>query len=232
LNKECGADIEPIVSEIQKLVDSFEIVQASFDATLKLSDCVNISPIVDEIFEGPTCSTTIKGLTWIFGSTLAICILGLCMITLRAALYNATIRRKNRTKEEEIRREFKEYQEYMSQFYEDAYEWKFHPSPRKVNGILGIAPSFETGLTSISLHDSDDSMDDSMYFDEVEDIKEDSSKQSYQTPIKIEAASYVEQVMQSDDVVSTCDDEWEPLSPPLDCHAPHKPRKNLARTIQ
>jgi hypothetical protein len=234
LSKTCGKDITPIISEIKKLVDSFENVQASFDTIMILADCINISPIINGILEGPTCSTTIKGLTWTFGSTLAICILGLTMITLRAALYNATIRKKNRTREEEIRREFKEYQEYMSQFYEDAYEWKFHPSPQKHNGILGIAPSFETGITSVSFHDSDDSMDESMYFhDEIENMKDDSTKQSYHTPLKKETTSYVEQdEIALDDVDNTFDDEWEPLSPPLDCRAPHKPRKNLARTIQ
>jgi hypothetical protein len=232
LSKECGADVTPIVSEIQKIVDSFETIQTNFDAAIKLSDCINISPIVDEILNGPTCSTTIKGLTWTFGSTLATCILGLIMITLRAALYNATIRRKYRTKEEEIHREFKEYQQYMSQFYEDAHEWKFHPSPQKYNGILGIAPSFETGITSVSFHDSDDSIDESMYFGEVENTMIDSSKPSYKTPIKNETASSIEEMMFSDDINTSFEDEWEPLSPPLDCLAPHKPRKSLARISQ
>jgi hypothetical protein len=61
------------------------------------------------------------------------------MLTTRAALYNAIVKRKKReTKPKRVvEKEFEEYKEFMQMYYEDAAEWKLH-GDKKRTGILEI----------------------------------------------------------------------------------------------
>ncbi|KAI2502705.1 hypothetical protein MHU86_11762 [Fragilaria crotonensis] len=247
----CGADITPLVDGLDQIAESLDVAQANIQLALDVSDCATITPIMYGIFYGAPCNEAVTGLSWMFGSGMAITILGLIMVTLRAALYNATIRGRKRTREEETRREFKEYQQYMSQFYEDAHCWKVQGSPLKAKeegGILGIAASFETGGTSPSSDDaSHDSDDSSVYLDYYGNADDDSDADSddgsshseFMTPRKPAVAprpSFVEEVMVSEKIrhlTHILDQELQPLSPPPTvCQAPKKPRKTLQRTSQ
>ena len=243
----CGADITPLVNGLKQIAESLDVAQANIQLALDVSDCAAITPILYGIFYGAPCNETVTGLTWMFGSGMAITILGLILVTLRAALYNVTIRGRRRTREEETRREFKEYQQYMSQFYEDAHCWKVKGSPcreKEEAAILGIAPSFETGATSPSTDDASlDSDESSVYLNYCDDNEADSddssSRPEFMTPTKNVVAptpSFVEQVTAAEKMrhlTHILDHELEPLSPPPTvCRAPKKPRKALQRTSQ
>lgn len=170
MNRECGADASPLVSGVQRLVESLDTVHANIESALDISDCATISPIVRGIFHGSSCKEAVDGLAWMFGTTLGIAMLGLVLITLRAGLYNATIRKARRSKPEATEKEFREYKRYMTQFYDDAPMWKLEPDEIKAKktktrrsrgrrrGGMGLemAPSFETGITATSTFDNND----------------------------------------------------------------------------
>ena len=250
VNLDCGADVTPLVGGYQRFVESLDIIQGSIASALEISDCSSISPILNGIMHGETCDEVVSGLSWMFWSTLAITILGLIMVTLRAALYNPTIRGPKRTKAEENQKEFREYQDYMATFYDDAHMWKFQPSPSKAKhnvGILGIAPSFETGATSpsseYSSHDSYSDHVDSEDESYDSDSSDDSRTTKFATPCK-KTTTFVEQVKTAEKIrhlVDVLDGELQPLSPDV-THAnsvqrnapqtPCKVQKTLKRTSQ
>jgi hypothetical protein len=204
VTQECGADVTPLVDGIQRLVKSLDIVQANIESAFEISDCATISPILNGVLHGATCKETVNGLAWMFGTTLGIVILGLIMVTLRAALYNATMRAAKRIPDPQ--REWREYKRYMSQFYENAHLWKFE----RDEGDLEIAPSFDTGVTS------DNSSDDSSFDSEDDSVgSDDCVNVQFQTPCK--RATFVEQIKTAEkirDLMYVLDDELQPLSPP------------------
>ena len=208
VSKVCGADITPLVSGMQRIAESLQVAQDNLQSALDVSDCATITPILDGVFHGAICNEAVTSLTWMFGTAMAITILGSVLVTLRAALYNATIRGPKRSKDEERQREFKEYQNFMSEFYEDTHGWKLQGASTDMTkverGGIGITPSFETGATSPSSHDDDsyDSDDSSIYLDSCYE-KDDDLDQStlgpaeYNTPRKnivASAPSFVEQI--------------------------------------
>lgn len=249
---ECGADVSPLVEGAQRLIESLETVADNIDSGFVLADCSTISPILRRIFHGASCNEAIDGLGWMFGSMLAITMLGLIMVTLRAALYNATIRAARRTRADESHREFREYKRYMSQFYQDAIMWKFEPD-KSADG-LAVPGSFDTGDTSASSMEEgiespekfvevalDDSLNEGFYSDDYSsddsDLSDDSlDHERYRTPCK--KSSLVEQIKSAEkmrDLMYVMDDELCPLSPPEESFAPYAPQKylkNLQRTTQ
>mmetsp|Transcript_19755 Transcript_19755/g.28554 ORF Transcript_19755/g.28554 Transcript_19755/m.28554 type:complete len:297 (+) Transcript_19755:248-1138(+) len=164
VTSQCGNDVGPLVETVQRLVESLDIIEENIEASVHLSDCSNISPILQGVLHGASCDSAIDGLAWTFLSMLSITALGMMTLTLRAALYNATIRvsssssssggRRGDKRKNAKEKEWREYQEFMSRYYEDALYWKYHPSPesskkkkKKDDGGIGTVPSFETELT-------------------------------------------------------------------------------------
>jgi hypothetical protein len=152
VNKECGADIQPMVAAVELLTANLVSIQANLAAALALSDCSNIQPILRKIIQREPCSNSILGLTWMFSSLLALSVFGMTLITLRAALYNATIRAPKKERTDQW--EWEHYKQYMGQWY-DSRDWKFHGSPNK-QGNLAIADSFETAITTRPSSDTDE----------------------------------------------------------------------------
>jgi hypothetical protein len=246
---DCGADVTPLVDGFQRFVKSLEVVQANIVSAVEISDCASISPILNGIMHGETCDEVVSGLSCMFWSTLTITILGLVMVTLRAALYNPTIRGPKRTKAEETQREFREYKEYMEKFYDDAHMWKFQPSPSSCktakhtkDDILGIAPSFETGATSpsssddysshASYNDPDDYSEDDSH-DSDDDGSNNSCTAQFTTPCK--QTTFVEQIKTAEKIrhlIDILDGELEPLSPDVTQTNAGRPRNDFPPTPQ
>ena len=153
ISDQCGGNIEPIVGGVKLLVENLVIIQGNMVSALALSECSSIAPILRRIFQGEPCNTTIIGLTWMFWSLFAISVFGMTLLSLRAAMYNATI--KALTKERTDIWEWDEYKQYMTGFYNDAKDWRFHGSPNKQGGRHNAA-SFEPSLTAKPSLDNDD----------------------------------------------------------------------------
>lgn len=232
ISLDCGADVTPLVDGFERFVKSLEVVQSNIISAVEISDCASISPILNGIMHGETCDEVVSGLSWMYWSTLIITILGLVMVTLRAALYNPTIRGPKRTKAEETKREFREYKEYMANYYDDAHMWKIQSSPSEKTknaaaggGMVGIASSFETGATSpsseYSSHASynsnpDDSGDDDDSSYDSDGDSNNSCTAQFTTPCKTTTTTFVEQIKTAEkirDLIHILDGELEPLSP-------------------
>ena len=147
----CGTDISPVVDNVLILLDSLKRVQTSMQTALRLVDCSSIVPIIRRIFRGSTCHESVTGLAWMFGTLFAVACLGMAVLSVRAALYNATFPYRRRHKQRDTEKEWEEYKEYMERFYDDAPMWKFQPTPEKHKPpmpMIGGAPSYDTGITS------------------------------------------------------------------------------------
>lgn len=158
---QCGGSIEPIVDGVKLLVENLVIIQGNVVSALALSDCSSIAPILRRIFKGEPCDTTIVGLTWMFSCLFAISVFGMTLLSLRAAMYNATIKAPKMERTDKW--EWDEYKQYMTQFYNDAKDWRFHASPNK-QGELHHTTSFETAVTTRVSLDNDD-FDDEQFPD-------------------------------------------------------------------
>jgi hypothetical protein len=154
VSKECGANIQPMVAGVELLTANLVSIQANVAAALALSDCSTISPILRKIIKGEPCDNAVLGLTWMFSTLLALSVFCMTLISLRAALYNATIRAPKKERTDQW-----EWEDYMAHFYDDAREWKFHGSPNK-QGNLASADSFETAITTRPSLDTEDHDDD------------------------------------------------------------------------
>lgn len=154
LSASCGADLDSVMSSVVLMKSSLQSIETSIQDALDLSSCYKVSPIVRKMLYGPVCSETVTALTWLFSTCFCISILGLIMLSVRAALYNATLRppRKKMSKRR-LKKEFNEYKEFMEQFYDNVHEWKLHPSPEKKK--LKRSDSFDTDITAKPSHDTD-----------------------------------------------------------------------------
>jgi hypothetical protein len=186
-----------------------------------------------------------------FGTTFGITILGLIMVTLRASLYNATIRSAKRRRKDETEREWDEYKEFMAQFYDNAHTWKLQCEKKGDDQVTSV-PSFDTGITKASTMDEDDDdtsdaahlemrteeeeegdEDNSYGYDSDESRYEEGSAEPFKTPPK--QPTFVEQVKTAEKIrnlVDVLDEELRPLSPELAPAAPQKSQRNLRRTTQ
>jgi hypothetical protein len=251
VNQDCGADIAPLIEALQRLMESLETMQNSLESAQSIADCSTISPILRRIFHGASCKEAVEGLAWMFGTTFGITILGLIMVTLRASLYNATIRSAKRRRKDETEREWDEYKEFMAQFYDNAHTWKLQCEKKGDDQVTSV-PSFDTGITKASTMDEDDDdtsdaahlemrteeeeegdEDNSYGYDSDESRYEEGSAEPFKTPPK--QPTFVEQVKTAEKIrnlVDVLDEELRPLSPELAPAAPQKSQRNLRRTTQ
>ena len=251
VSKECGTNVKPVVTAVQYLLENLDIIQGNVASALTLSDCSTIAPILRRILIGDSCANATTGLTWMFSSLLAVSLLGMTLLSLRAALYNATIQAP--TKERTDKWEWQEYKEYMASFYNDALQWKFYASPHK-QGDLANAQSFETCITTRPSLDTEDYEDEPEYSnddhgrwvlqDEALMLNNDGSfseASTYTTPVKFAqrpttALEEIEAAIRTRgfyaDVIDT---EIQPLEPMMVLNVrgktPQAPRK-LLKSIQ
>lgn len=154
LSEACGADLVPVMSSLRIMKGSLQSIETNIQSALDLSSCYKVSPIFRRMFYGPICGETVNALTWLFSCCFVITILGLIMLSVRAALYNATLRpKRKKMSKRRLKKEFNEYKEFMEQFYENVHEWKLHPSPEKKD--LPRSDSFDTDITAKPSHDTD-----------------------------------------------------------------------------
>jgi hypothetical protein len=147
LSEECGTDLEPVNITLQLFAPALNSLYGNARAATELSECSNIEPIFRQLAQGPTCNDSVAGLTWIFSCLLTISILGMVILSTRAALFNAVLQVKRQKRRE---KEFEEYKEYMETFY-DTSMWKLDAEKKFCNGLrvdLAHAETFETEETS------------------------------------------------------------------------------------
>lgn len=242
INEECGADVNPMVAAVQTLMQSLGVIVSQVRRVLLLTSCYKVSPVRKRIFEGATCNESVNGITWMFSTLLAICILALTMLSVRAALYNAVLR-PARNKDD---KEWEEYKEYMAQYFDDADDWTKNPSPRKMrkdDPISGPVGSFDTDFTAKSSTDSEDMLSSpesnrqACYFSSSEketwhDEEEVSMSTPYATPMRlcVDHERLGDFSVRSRNLLHVLDEEILPLSPQFTPQAPKKAISRLRRT--
>jgi hypothetical protein len=134
-------------SSLYELSENLGMLQDNFDHVLKLSSCSNLSPLFQYLSSGSVCTESVSGLSIIFSLTFAISVLGLVMLTTRAALFNPVIRARRIKRRE---KEFNEYTCYMAKYY-DTDTWKMDPPKPSENTIecLSTMESDDTSSRSI-----------------------------------------------------------------------------------
>jgi hypothetical protein len=147
LSEECGTDVQPVNITLQLFAPALNSLYGNARAATQLSECSNIEPIVRQLAEGPTCKDSVAGLTWLFACLLTISVLGMVILSTRAALFNSVLQVKRLKRRE---KEFEEYKEYMESFY-DTSMWKLDADKKLCKGLrvdLAHAETFETEETS------------------------------------------------------------------------------------
>jgi hypothetical protein len=221
LSESCGADILPVVSVATVVMHSLQSIQNELATAIDLSSCHSISPILRRIFYGTICHESVSALTWMFSCCLAISVLGLTMLSVRAAMYNPILRppRKPRTRRQ-LQREFNEYKDFMAKFYGgEVDEWELHPEKKE----LQESCSYDTEITALPSTDTTDTTSaDKMPYDEYSD--DDSDVGVFMTPHK--RMDSMEFSRQTQDMLHVLDSEIEPLSPfPSTFSPPPAPKK-------
>jgi hypothetical protein len=225
LSESCGVDIFPVVSAATVLINALQSIQNELATAIDLSSCHSIAPILRRIFYGTICNESVSGFTWMFSCCLAISFLGLTMLSARAAMYNATLRppRKPRSRRQ-IQREFKEYKDFMAQFYGgEVDEWELHPKKKE----LRESCSYDTEITAVPSNYTDTTGDE-MPFDEYSD--DDSDVGVFTTPHK--RMDSIQFSRQTRDRLHVLDGEMEPLSPVLTVthlSPPPAPKKRITK---
>jgi hypothetical protein len=147
LSEECGTDVQPVNITLQLLAPALDSLYGNARAATRLSECSGIEPIFRELVQGPTCSDSIAGLTWLFASLLVISLLGMTILSTRAALFNSVLQVKRKKRRE---KEFEEYKDFMDAFY-DTSMWKLDADKKPCDTLrvdLTRVETFETEETS------------------------------------------------------------------------------------
>lgn len=151
----CGdQDSGPLIEALHRMIFRLEPIVNLVDRSIELSQCSNVSPIMQEILHGAPCdSSTLGGMAWMFWCMLAITTCCLIMLTLRAALYNAITSSGHDTKSAKSSETKWDdyYDDYMQEYsYKDRgvyYEDEEELSSKMKDPALCPATSFETELT-------------------------------------------------------------------------------------
>eukprot|EP00548_Thalassiothrix_antarctica_P011509 CAMPEP_0194163184 /NCGR_PEP_ID=MMETSP0152-20130528/79904_1 /TAXON_ID=1049557 /ORGANISM="Thalassiothrix antarctica, Strain L6-D1" /LENGTH=590 /DNA_ID=CAMNT_0038873155 /DNA_START=378 /DNA_END=2150 /DNA_ORIENTATION=+ len=212
-SEKCGSNILPLMNGIQRLEESMTRIETNIQKAQKLSSCSTISPILRRILHGPSCQQSVNGMAWMFGNSFFITMMCFIMITVRASLYNATIRKARKQRKNSKEKEWKEYTEYMAQYYDDAHLWKMNSSSaeKKDDHSNEGIPSCGTGVTDIERASVNNSLEES--YDS--DSSDDTGAGLVSTPCS-KSPTFVEQVKTAEKirtVTNIIDDELLPLSP-------------------
>lgn len=217
MNEQCRSDVSHKIDGIQRLTESMGTIEANLKLTQELSSCSVLNPILRRITHGAFCNEAVDGMAWMFGTSLLITLVCLIMLSTRAGLYNATIRKARRSRKDATEREWVEYKRFMSQYYTDSHNWKMEPSPTKKDqlSIEGI-PSCETGVTEATSTTGEEFSEDDL--DESFDSDCDATDAGqFLSPCR-EPQTFVEQVKTAEKIrrtVDVLDSELLPLTPPL-----------------
>ena len=137
----CGSDMYVYNNTIGMIHSSVEVSHLIARDAENLTSCEKASPLFKTVVHGPTCRDSVVGLSCLLGTSCGMLILGLIMLSTRAALYNPIINPRRRKRRE---REFKEYVEYMGAHY-DTTDWKVDAGLGKEKAVtIQPAPTFET----------------------------------------------------------------------------------------
>lgn len=139
LDAACGRSIQPLNESLYQLSVKLRELEDVIAMGNNLTACDNIEPIARSLLDGATCSVGPKGAAALFGTSFAMALMGLIMLSTRAALYNPVLKPR-RVKRRE--REFREYREYMGKFY-DTSKWSMDADPAKEKNIAPAA-TFDT----------------------------------------------------------------------------------------
>jgi hypothetical protein len=167
----CGGDVHPYNETIGKMRNSLQMLLANVEDAKNMTSCATVRPIFRSVVHGTACSDSVEGLSCLLGTACGMLILGMIMVSTRAALYNPIIRPRRRKRRE---REFKEYVEYMGSFYDTA-DWKLEPAAKAgEQAPIQPAQTFETTGSDESAsprsiqQDASNEYDDSSHVDEHE----------------------------------------------------------------
>jgi hypothetical protein len=128
-------------------------IEGSIASMIELTDCSSVSPILRQLSFGSICTDSVAGLASLYSLLLVLTILGLVILSTRAALYNPVTRgRRNKRRD----KEFENYKEYMSAFY-DTSNWDINciPEVSTVNSDAGESDCLclETFTSGVPLND-------------------------------------------------------------------------------
>lgn len=196
LNEACGADVSFLPATLDDLATKLTSVQGNLNAFVNLASCHQVSPLVRRVTHGALCNESAYGLVWIWACSFTICVLNFVLLTTRAALFNSIKAKKPRPHKPKrvVEKEFQEYKDFMSPYYEDAHEWKMQSKMKKAVEIdfgsqILQNPTFETHATTKPSFDNcsegadmnrseDDGDDESSYGSSYESFDEDDSQAS------------------------------------------------------
>jgi len=172
INDECNGDGEAMIDNIRKLGQSLDVISDSIQRSESMVKCNRVGPIYRQVFHGSTCAESVYGLSCMFAAYFAICVFGMVMVSLRAALSRRYIPKKgssagnteigndvqNLETPSDLEDEWEEYKAWMSRYY-DTNMWKETPSPSEkceCGDVIHRAGTFETDLLSPSSVESRD----------------------------------------------------------------------------
>lgn len=137
-------------------------IRGTLTAAIELTGCSSISPVLRRLLYGSTCTRSVEGLTWLWTTLLAMTIVGLLVMSTRAAFYNPVIRGRRGKRRE---KEFDDYKLYMSKYYDTA-NWELDLIPDmaedKKDGEKSDEETYSTsgGITPSASEEAEESSSD------------------------------------------------------------------------
>lgn len=157
---ECADDMNSLADALTVLDGHLRGLAKDIEGASNMTSCASIQPIVRRLLRGVPCSESVDGMSWLFGTTLGITVVGLIMLSTRAAMYSPVLKPR-RVKRRE--REFREYKEYMAEFY-DVGDWKLEPPKKMLESVETFDTEDTEETNKISPTDTD------IYWDETAEV--------------------------------------------------------------
>jgi len=80
-------ELQESVKTLNHFNNDIQLLREGLEKAMELARCGRILPLYNRVFRGSACKESIVGLSWCFASFFLICISGMFMISLRAAVY-------------------------------------------------------------------------------------------------------------------------------------------------
>lgn len=128
LSSQCGSSFESVNATFSAMAPILSDLTLVTERVNDLTNCDQISPILDKLAYGVVCHESVNSLAWMYYTALVMSLLMMIMLSTRAALFNPLIPGSKKKRRE---KEFQQYKRFMEEFGFDTEDWQMDPAKKE-----------------------------------------------------------------------------------------------------